>query len=182
MALMGLKCHVFCHGNERTFSILIGTIDQQPNRKADVVLFTCEHAGSGAAADKWHCSLCSKLGNDPSLVWNFYFAFSHAFISSDAWPCLDRLQVLRAQQNLKLVQYTCIALMVIEGFCIIIMAVFTVVQLLTGISQHRQALFSVFLAIPNRYLRALASKSVSIEEDDTHEEEGMQARSQPVAL
>jgi hypothetical protein len=68
------------------------------------------------------------------------------------------------------VQLAELILLVIEGACVIVIAVAYVVRLLSTISVHRRALFSVFLAIPHGYLRTLASKSVSIGDEDEEDE------------
>lgn len=81
------------------------------------------------------------------------------------------VQVLRAQENVGMLQKAVLALLLIEGLMIIVLAVGLVVRMLGSVSMHRQALFSVFLAIPNNFLRTLASKSVSIGEEDGEEED-----------
>jgi hypothetical protein len=80
------------------------------------------------------------------------------------------LQVIQGQKSISQVQLAELILLVIEGACVIVIAVSYVVRLLSTISMHRQALFSVFLAIPHGYLRTLASKSVSIGDDDEEDE------------
>jgi hypothetical protein len=81
-------------------------------------------------------------------------------------------QVIQGQASTRQVQLAELVLLLIEGACVIVIAVSYVVRLLSTISMHRQALFSVFLAIPHGYLRTLASKSVSIGDED-EEDEGL---------
>lgn len=92
---------------------------------------------------------------------------------------LRRLQVARSIDNATMIQRTLLALLCIEGIAFMIAAVVVLVRLLSSISVHRQALFSVFLAVPQGYLRTLASKSVSIGDDDAEEDgESVQCLSQ----
>lgn len=79
-------------------------------------------------------------------------------------------QVLRAQENVTVLQKAVLALLIIEGLLVLVLAVGLVARLLKGISVHRQALFSVFLAIPNSYLRTLASRSINIGEEGDEDE------------
>lgn len=70
-------------------------------------------------------------------------------------------------------QYAELILLVLESTLIVVGAVGLIMRLLNTISVHRQALFSVFLAIPHSLLRTLASKSVSIGvEEDAEDDEG----------
>lgn len=71
-----------------------------------------------------------------------------------------------------MVQRGLVALLCIEGVAFMLLAVGVLIRLLRSISVHRQALFSMFLAIPNGFLRTLASKSVSIGDEDADEEDG----------
>jgi hypothetical protein len=80
------------------------------------------------------------------------------------------MQVIQGQKSISQVQTAELILLVVEGACVVIIAVSYVMRLLSTISMHRQALFSVFLAIPHGYLRTLASKSVSIGDDDEEDE------------
>jgi hypothetical protein len=80
--------------------------------------------------------------------------------------------VKRASDNVALVQRVLLALLCIEGAAFMVVAVGALFRFLASISVHRQALFSVFLAIPNTYLRTLASKSVSIGDEGADSEEG----------
>lgn len=84
----------------------------------------------------------------------------------------SRLQAERTIDNTKIVQKALLALLCIEGAGCLFLAVAMLIRLLRSISVHRQALFSVFLAVPNSYLRTLASKSVSIGDEDADEEDG----------
>lgn len=82
------------------------------------------------------------------------------------------MQVDRAIDNIITVQRTLLALLCIEGAAFMVFAVGMLIRLLRSISVHRQALFSVFLAVPNTFLRTLASKSVSIGDEDADSEDG----------
>jgi hypothetical protein len=86
--------------------------------------------------------------------------------------CASCLQVEQATHNAKTVQQVLLALLCVEGVGFMVAAVITIIRLLRGISVHRLALFSVFLAVPHSFLRTLASKSVSIGVDDGDEDEG----------
>jgi hypothetical protein len=82
------------------------------------------------------------------------------------------VQVERAIDNTETIQKELVALLCVEGVGFMLLSVILIIRLLRSISVHRQALFSVFLAIPQTYLRTLASKSVSIGDEDADEEEG----------
>jgi hypothetical protein len=81
-------------------------------------------------------------------------------------------QVAQATGNARKVQMELLVLLCLEGAGFMILAVILIIRLLRSISVHRQALFSVFLAVPHTYLRTLASKSVSIGDEDAEEEDG----------
>lgn len=81
-------------------------------------------------------------------------------------------QVNNAVDNMAKESEVLTVLLCIEGAVLMLVAVGVLVRLLGSISVHRQALFSVFLAIPNTYLRTLASKSVSIGDEDADSEDG----------
>jgi hypothetical protein len=89
--------------------------------------------------------------------------------------------VAQATHNAKAVQQVLLALLCVEGVGFMVAAVITIIRLLRGISVHRLALFSVFLAVPHTFLRTLASKSVSIGVDDGDEDEGEQEAGSRVA-
>lgn len=97
----------------------------------------------------------------PSFCLNLGMVFS---------VCCCAEQILQGQKSISQLQMAELTLLVIEGACVTLIAVSYVVRLLSTISMHRQALFSVFLAIPHGYLRTLASKSVSIGDDDEEDE------------
>lgn len=82
------------------------------------------------------------------------------------------VQVEQATHNAHTVQQVMLALLCVEGVGFMVAAVITIIRLLRGISVHRLALFSVFLAVPHTFLRTLASKSVSIGIDDGDGDEG----------
>lgn len=73
---------------------------------------------------------------------------------------------------MSIVENTFLSLLCIEGAAFMLLAMVVLFRFLAGISVHRQALFSVFLAIPNTFLRTLASKSVSIGDEDAESEDG----------
>jgi hypothetical protein len=93
-------------------------------------------------------------------------------VSQGLWYCLLCVQVERAIDNTLAIQRELVALLCIEGVGFMLVSVVIIIRLLRSISVHRQALFSVFLAVPQTYLRTLASKSVSIGDEDADEEEG----------
>lgn len=82
------------------------------------------------------------------------------------------LQVIRAQDQILVLRSAVIALLLIEGLLIMFVAVGLVMRMLNSISIHRQALFSVFLAIPNNYLRTLANRGVNIGDESDDEDDG----------
>lgn len=91
------------------------------------------------------------------------------------WWLVCLSQVQHAIDNAAKVQQELLVLLCLEGAGFMILAVFLIMRLLRSISVHRQALFSVFLAVPHTYLRTLASKSVSIGDEDAEEDEGERA-------
>ena len=64
-----------------------------------------------------------------------------------------------------------LVLLAVEGFLVIVGATYYVTHQLNAITQHRKALFTVFLAIPNSFLRSLASRSTSIGDEESSDEE-----------
>jgi hypothetical protein len=68
------------------------------------------------------------------------------------------------------VQMLVLALLVVEGVGACLGAVALVVTILRGLMAHRMAVFSVFLAIPNTALRALANKSTNIGDEEEEED------------
>jgi hypothetical protein len=65
-----------------------------------------------------------------------------------------------------------LALLVAEGVGVCVGAVVIVVTILRGLMQHRMAVFSVFLAIPNVALRTLANKSTNIGDEEEDSDDG----------
>lgn len=83
------------------------------------------------------------------------------------------LQTLRAQKSIIRLQSLLLALLIVEGALAAVFAVAYVVWLLKQVAKHRSALFTVFLTIPNGFLRTLASRSVSIgNEEDAGSDDG----------
>ena len=80
------------------------------------------------------------------------------------------LQVADGLESINFLRYTIIALMVVEGAVVCLVVTGYVLYQLRALTQHRKALFTVFLAIPNPFLRNLASKSVNIEDEESDNE------------
>ena len=82
-------------------------------------------------------------------------------------PLLTPPHTHRAQSNIKQLQDMVLVLMAVEGVLVCLSAAAYVVWLLRRVSVQRAALFTVFLTIPNGFLKQLANRNikVSAEED-----------------
>lgn len=71
-----------------------------------------------------------------------------------------------------------LGLLLAEGVGVSAALVACIFAILRSLMAHRAALFSVFLALPNAAIRALANKSVAIGEEAEDSDEGACARRQ----
>ena len=85
--------------------------------------------------------------------------------------CSLPVQVLRAQHNIDDLQSVVLALLIVEAGFIFVIATGYLIFLLRGVAGQRAALFTVFLTIPNTYLKNLASRSTAVGVDDSDEED-----------
>eukprot|EP00879_Flechtneria_rotunda_P020749 GHRR01021839.1.p1 GENE.GHRR01021839.1~~GHRR01021839.1.p1 ORF type:complete len:765 (+),score=247.75 GHRR01021839.1:296-2296(+) len=161
-------------------SLVATTFTNVSNRTApstqSVSLFNLGELYTAAAKDVQYAAQNpgSTQSDGVSLALNRQWLFMQAngpgLLYESYLHSLD-FMVLLNQDGIVLLQRAMLALLSIEGFIIVVVAVSLMVKLLQTVSVHRQALFSVFLAIPHSYLRTLASKSVSLDDDDAEEDE-----------
>ncbi len=81
----------------------------------------------------------------------------------------------RAQSSIKQLQDIVLILLCVEGVLVCLSAVAYVVWLLYRVSVQRAALFTVFLTIPNGFLKTLANKNIKLSAEEGDSDGGQAA-------